>query len=250
MAPPTVDVSDVLLPDTTVPKTIGLLNMIFGGLLLLCGICSGIYVAWIPLMQPMMQAQQQQFDQQMAAERQKQLADLRQQEKQAKSDEERQPIVARRKHLEAQPLPKMPNMGDMSGLSDPWIRGFYAGDLGSGLLMNILMIVAGIGLVNYRAWGRTLGVWVAGIKIVRLIGLYTYAVLWIVPIQVQAFLNMVKEMSAGQPGAQNPDELAKFATTMGIMMSVSWITIMVLGIIYPAVSLWLLTRPYVKQACD
>src|SRR5262249_12326211 len=50
----------VVVPDRGTPRTIGILNIIFGGLLLLCGACYGAYSPMLVAMMPAMQAQQRQ----------------------------------------------------------------------------------------------------------------------------------------------------------------------------------------------
>src|SRR5215471_1940587 len=61
-------------PNPSAAKTIGVLNIVFGACLLLCGLCCGLYMTAVAAMGPMMAVQQQQVQQQMqqAAEAQRQ----------------------------------------------------------------------------------------------------------------------------------------------------------------------------------
>src|ERR1700682_4482945 len=90
-------------PRTAIPKTIGILNIVFGSLLLLCGICFGISLAMQFAMGPMFAAQQQQFQQMLEADRRQKLQELQDLEQAAQNEKEKAPIQARQKALKAQP---------------------------------------------------------------------------------------------------------------------------------------------------
>src|SRR5687768_10445715 len=96
-------------------KTIGILNIVFGSILLLCVICSGLNAMMQSAMGPMFAMQQQQMQQAMQQERQARLEQLQALEKAAKDEDEKKKLQAQQKVIQAQPVPKMP---DFSKLTD------------------------------------------------------------------------------------------------------------------------------------
>ena len=96
-------------PNTTTPRVIGTLNIIFAVGLLLCGACYGLQVILQSAMAPLMAANQQQMQATLEAQRQAQLQQLREQEKAAKTDKEKAELQAEQQVLQARPLPKMPD---------------------------------------------------------------------------------------------------------------------------------------------
>lgn len=249
------DVPDLSLRSrSTAPKTIGVLNIVFGSLMLLCVVCSSLNLMMQANMGPMMAAQQQQMQAAIQAERQQELAELRQQEKAAVDEKERARIVARRKALAAQPVPKMPDFTKFT--KEETLQTYLIADVTTAFVVNVLMIVAGVGLVGYREWGRSLALWVAAIKIVRLLVLYTYYILVVVPVMAQTFVSIFREVfdevaKNGPPGkgVPGPKELEQMGTMMGVMGTGFAIMMMLFGIIYPIITLIVLTRPHVKAAC-
>ncbi len=241
-------------PRTSIPKTIGILNIVFGALLMLCSVCVGLNLAVQSSMGPALAGQQQQFQQMMEAERQKQLQDLKNREQAAKDEKEKADIQAQEKTLRAQPLPKMPDMSKLAETEG--LRTYGIADVVSGLILNVLMIVSGIGLVAYKEWGRKLGLWVALLKIVRLIAVYGFFLLVVVPGLTRAFSSMFQEMAdqmakAAPPGQPAPKaaELAQVGTTVGIVYAAFAVAMIVLGAIYPIIVLILLSRARVRAAC-
>jgi hypothetical protein len=242
-------------PNPSAAKTIGVLNIVFGACLLLCGLCFGLYMTAAAAMGPMMAVQQQQVQQQMqqAAEtqRQEELKELQKREKASKDEKEKAELQARQKALQVpQPVPKLPDMTQF--MRDARFQGYWLTDVGTGLLLNLVMLVTGIGLVGLKEWGRVTGLWVAALKILRLIVLYSFYALVIAPVMVQQFKAMMEEMTkAVPPGgkAPRPEELGQMATVMGAMTTGTAIGMIILGAIYPVVVLIVLTRPRVKAAC-
>lgn len=246
-APYDDDPIPVLKPASTAPKTIGVLNIVFGSLMLLCGICTGLNLMAQSTMGPMMQVQQQQLQQAIEKDRQEQLQRLRDQENAAQDEQEKADLRAQQKALEMRPVPKMPDFTQW--MRDSRILTYFAIDMGSGLFLNVLMIISGIGLLRLAEWGRVLALWVAGLKIVRLIALYSYYALVIVPVIVQQFTSMFREMFEeiarnAPPGQRIPQqaELNDMGTAMGAMMTGMAVVMILFGVIYPIVVLAILSR--------
>jgi hypothetical protein len=242
-------------PRSTIPKTIGILNIVFGSVFLACAICSGINLLIQPaVMGPMMDAQQKQIQAQVEADRARQLALLKAQEDAAPNENEKAAIRARQKALQAMVVPKMPNFAKIA--ESPALQTFSIVDVSTGLVLNIVMLISGIGLLNYKEWGRITAIWLAVLKIIRLITIYTYYALVVVPDMVGNFNTMFKEMfdeigKGAPPGAKMPGqaELDQIGTFMGIAMTATAVTYIIFGVIYPIITLVLLTRQRVKDAC-
>jgi len=241
-------------PRTAIPKTIGILNIVFGSLLLLCGICSGLGLAMQSAMGPMLAVQQKQFQQMMEADRQRKLQELQDREQAAQNEEEKAAIQARQKALKAQPLPKMPDIAKFS--QQVGFQAYWIVDVVTGLILNILMVVSGIGLLHFKEWGRQQGLWVAALKIVRLVAVYGFFILVVVPNMAKAFTTMFQEMAAemaktAPPGQRvpGPAEMGQMGTLLGIWYTAFAIGMIILGVIYPVIVLILLSRPRVNSAC-
>jgi hypothetical protein len=241
-------------PRTGIPKTIGVLNIVFGALLLLCGICFGLSLAMQLAMGPMFAGQQQQIQQMLEADRRQKLQELQDLEQAAQDEKEKAAIQARQKALQAQPIPKMPDMAKFT--QDMGLQAYGIADVVTGLILNILMVISGVGLVSLKEWGRRLGLCVAILKIVRLIALYSIFILVVVPNITKTFMSMFQEMfeemaKVAPPGQRVPGaaEMGQMGTGLGIMFTAYAIGMIILGVIYPIIVLILLSRPQAKAAC-
>src|SRR5262245_14325049 len=235
-------------------RTIGVLNIVFGSLLLLCVICSGLNLAMQSAMGPMFAGQQQQMQQAIEQEWKAKVNELEAQEKAAKDEKEKQELRARQQALRAQPQPKMPDFTKLTG--DQHFLGYTIADVATGIILNVLLLISGIGLVRLKEWGRKMANWTAALKIVRLVALNSYFALVVVPVFVHGFTSIFQEMfeemgKAGPPGQRMPGqaELTQMGTMIGVMMTVYAVALVIFGVIYPIVVLCVLTRPRVKAAC-
>jgi hypothetical protein len=241
-------------PKTAIPKTIGILNIVFGSLLLLCAVCSALNLAIQPALGPMFAAQQQQFQQVQQADRQQKLDQLEKEEQAAKNKEEKAAVQARHKALKDQPLVKMPDMTKFT--QDPTFQAYGIADAVTGLILNILLVVSGIGLLSLKEWARRLGLWVAALKIVFLFVLYGIFIVVVVPRVTEAFTSVFREMmdemaKTAPPGQPVPGkaDLEQMGTILGLVYTGGAIVMIIFGVIYPVVMLVLLSRPRVKAAC-
>jgi hypothetical protein len=236
-------------PDKSTPWTIGLLNVIFGALLLIWGICSGLSFGMQSAMAPRMEQLQRQLQQAVEADRQAQLSRLKEREKGIQDEKEKAKLRAREKSLRAQPVPALPDTTRM--FKNPALLPYSLADTFSGLILNVLMVIAGLGLMSHQSWGRKLALWVAALKIIRLPILYGYFIKVIVPILEDGFAEMFKEMAESMPptpGGPGPQQMQAMGTTIGILMRVFAIGMIVLGAIYPVIVLIALTRPRARAA--
>lgn len=237
-------------PDPSIPKTLGLLNVIFAGLLLLCGGCMGANLIIQLAMMPVMQVQQEQVRVSMDAAHQNQIADLRRKEDAAKDPKEKAALQRRRQTLENQPPPKPPDLTKVGPFGSPQILAYSLTDVFTGLVLNVAMLVAGIGLLNFKEWGRQMGIWVAAIKLARLFLLYGYFIIAIVPTYSKQIMEMFQNVAPAGAGGPQPQQVAEMGSAMGVMMAVSTAGMIVLGAIYPVICLLLLPRASAKAACQ
>ena len=153
-------------PPTSAHKVIGTLNMIFAGLLLMYGACIGIYFVVQAAMTPMLENMQQSgvqesMNAQANQQREKQIAELKEQAETATSDEQRQQIESEIDELQQQEPVEMPKIDMMALNRDPHIVGFLWTDLGTAAVLNVLLFVSGVGLLGPpKAWGAAS--WLSG----------------------------------------------------------------------------------------
>ena len=244
-----------LIPNYRTPRLIGILNIVFACALLLCGLGSAVYVAVLPALAKGMGQFTKQAEDNLKAQRKQQVDALIDQEKQAETDEQKAEIAERRKMLEAAPTPKLATMPDLNnmGFNDPKMVAWWGSETVSGLVLNVMMLVSGVGLASYKAWGRALAVWTAALKIARLWLAYSIFTVAIAPPLAQRVGTAVGKMMAdqqqamGRPGQGMPPA-DFFIKTYTIMWTATGVGMMTLGVIYPALVLWFLTRPPVKLA--
>jgi len=233
---------------TTIPRTFGILNIIFGGLLCVCGAGYGLYIVGTLFMGPAMQAQQGQMKATLEAEWSDRLQDLRDQEAAAETDEDKEFYKSQREALQANP-PVVPDMSGMMDFGkDPRVIGYGIVDVLSGLLLNVLLITAGAGLLGLKEWSRRLSLQIAVVKLIRLFLLETYMIVVVIPLIAEGFVRMFESAQQGAGGgAADPAEVA---SAMSIMYSSMAVAMLIFGAIYPVIMLICLTRERVKVACQ
>jgi hypothetical protein len=246
----------VVLPSPRILKVIGILNIVFGSALILFGLCMGLYLAALPVFGKAMTEIQKQAEAKAEASRKADLEAVDAEEKAAQTEEEKRALQEKRQMIEARkvavPITSM-DFGKM-GFSEPKVIGFYAADLLTAIVLDVLMIVAGVGLLQRRLWGLKLGLWTAGLKIVRLVVAQSVFALVIAPPLAEKMGRAVGTMivdqqkaAGGQAAAFDPALLVR---TYLITFTMTAAATLVFGAIYPAISLWLLTRPGARAACD
>ena len=236
-------------PNTGIPKTIGALNIIFASLLLLCGVCSGLYTAMQSAIWTMAAKQMPRVQKAIEAQREFELRKLEEQEAAAPNAEAKAALQAQQQALKEQPLSKAPDIGK---IVTPAMIIYGATDLTTGIVLNVLLLISGIGLLGLNEWGRVVALWSAGLKLIRLVTLYGYFAVVAAPAMAQQIAGVFEEMIKNQPpGADGPgpEEIAEAARFIGFMFSGGAIMMMVAGAIYPTIVLILLTRSSAKAAC-
>ncbi len=144
-------------------------------------------------------------------------------------------------------MPDMSKVTDM--MKNPVIRANQWLDFVSGLALNVVMLVSGIGLVQLKEWSRKLALWTFGLKIVRLGVLATITIIFIIPITAKMSSDLMAGMvqsGAGGPQAAMMGNMAKLQAAFGTASAV-------LGFIFcsiwPVIGIVLLSRPGTRAAC-
>ncbi len=243
-----------VVPNPQVPRTFGLLNIIFGVIMLLVGAGYAVWFVMAPTFTKAMQVEMEKQQANITAQHEAKLADLKRREEAAKSEEEKVTLKSERETLAATPPPDMSSFQDLTGwniMSDTRLAIYYFSEVGSGILLNILMIVAGGGLLALTNWGRRLALGVAWLKILRWAAMIVVTLVLVVPITTERMQKAFAKIDAQAQakGGPAPFKMTDFAR-MSAMMGAVFATIGgIVASIYPALTLWFLTRPRAVAAC-
>jgi len=248
-----------VVPKPQALQTLGVLNLIFGLCLALGGAMVLTNAISYSTTGRSMNALAEAIEIQSESAYEQRLARLEELERQAERDAAKERFRETRLELEEQgPEPPgdlamftwMSDLGPMSldELTGPivwlWVEGT------TGILLNTLLIATGFGMLERSDWGRRLALWVAGIKIGRLVVLYGVALVLIVPAVSRALGESVDEMMAAQGAAGGGGPPPGFiGQAYAIAFSVLCVVMILFGVIYPIILLRSLTRPGVKAAC-
>ena len=104
-----------VVPNPQIPRSFGLMNIIFGSVMLLVGAGYATMYAFAPTITQQMRAEIKKQQEIKRAERESKLAELKQQEDAAKTDEDKATIRDERKALEKQVAPDLSGMDDILG---------------------------------------------------------------------------------------------------------------------------------------
>ena len=241
------------LPKPAIPKTLGILNVIFAVLLILFGLCAGVSALLAPAIQQFGQRTLDQQKAQAEARKASELKALDDQAQAAKTDEEKATIAKERDAVANRPVPAVPTI-DMgtAAINDPRIKANIVAQLVTGLILHILLLIAGIGLIRLTAWGRSLTLWWAGLQIAQLLILAVVNFMVMMPIQQassEATLTKLKEDMA-KPNAppqlamtvQMTEIMVKFAPAISVSYTLS-------AMVYPVICLALLQTAGARAAC-
>lgn len=222
-------------------RTLGTLNIVFGSLTLMWSLCSdGALVAMPPIMK-MMSRQVASVQATLDAQNEGRVDQLRQQMAEVKTEAERDAI---RKQIARQRAGRMvvattvqAQILDTMDVQDPRFFAHYGATILSALVLDTALIVAGTGLMRLRRWGRTLSLWVAGLTIVRLLAVAASTALVARPVWER-----INESMFASTAMVGLDEASiREMAAMGRTFNYVWLAaIVVLGLAYPIVSLWLL----------
>jgi hypothetical protein len=134
------------------------------------------------------------------------------------------------------------------GMDDPVLVRFFVVDTLTSLVFTAIMFATGIGLINLAGWGAWGWKYLAWAKIARLWLFWGYFIVAVAPAFSDAMARSALAMvnPSGLPGKlPTLGELTRIYSIMNLIVGVGMI---VFGTIYPALSIWLLSRPGVKEA--
>lgn len=238
-----------VVPNPKIPRTIGILNIVFASLLLLYGMVQGVMSIASPLLTRGVLSRVQEQKNQLRAQAQNELADLVRQESATEDAAEKARIQSRRTVVQSQ-LQRLGTEPDLSAIqnmtTDPRVLGHAIANIVTGLTLNALMLSSGLGLIKLREWGRKLGLWVAGLKLARLAALTASQVLLVLPVTTQRMNEMMVQGNLGASGGPDVEQMMKM--TALVSTAVAALTL-ILGSIYPVIVLWALSRPATRAAC-
>jgi hypothetical protein len=243
-----------VLPKPGIPKTLGILNVIFGVLLVLGGSCQLVMTVFLPAILQGAQNIAKDAQAKVEAQEKANLKSIDDQIAAAKTDEEKKALEQQRDAAAANKVQINPM--DISAatdaLKDPKIMAVSFGGIITGLILHILLLVSGIGLIRLTPWGRTLGVWWGVLMIVQVLGLLLATIFIALPankpIQEKAIAlaeEAAKKPGAG-PGEASAAQMAKVMASLTVPMAVGQ---SLSGIVYPIVLLILLNTAGARAAC-
>ena len=259
-----------VVPNPQIPRTFGMMNLVFGILLLLMGAGYLAMYVFMPTFQKKMAGQMKEQLETAKKSRESKLAELKKteaaakaKEAAAKTKEETEKAkeattaaVEERETFENNPDPDLSAMTDMMGwniMADPRVAVYYFTEVISGMVFNVAMIISGIGLLGLAEWGRKAGIMVAWLKIVRWVAMTVVIMVLIVPITTEKMDKMMQSVQAQvnvkSGGRPAPVPMVGFGQMMAVMSAVGVVFSALVASIYPILSLWFLTRPPTRAAC-
>src|SRR5271165_1620865 len=147
-----------VVPNPQIPRSFGLMNITFGAILLLVAIGYGATYVYAPMIQKQFQMNPVKEQQEKRkADRAARIAELKRQEAEVKNEEEKKILIDERTALEQTVEPDLSAFEDLQNLNaynEPRLAIYYILDVSTAVILNILMIVAGAGLMAPAEWAR------------------------------------------------------------------------------------------------
>ncbi len=230
-----------------IPKTLGILNIIFGFILLMFGLCGVVANLSLPAIQEFTKTAQAKFDAEIA----RQDKELEAKEKAATDPAVRDQFRADREKLKSAPRPQMEQM-NFDSMKDPTVRAFTWFNMLGSMLIYVAMIVTGFGLVGLHEWAR-----VAAIRLAAIGLIFTWvgtgaSIALVMPEQAKANQKRIASLEAAEKdGKGNPNSAMELQMLriMGDLMPAFAIGGAIVGSVYPIISLLLLRTLGAKEAC-
>lgn len=259
--PPVVPVT----PKPGLARTIGSFNVAFGFFLLMLGL--GPLDSIGPSLTQNQPFKLERGDAQNLYDqyRERQIAELQVLEKSTLDEKKKAILRTERLDLVAKHQTDIDQHLDLKAINHVFllVNWYFWADFATGPVLNLLMLASGIGLTQLRVWARKLAIWVAALKIVRIISLTLFLTLVVVP-QASRVLKSIAQTelgtvilakanasliqaSAGPPPMRYTAE--NFSLAMSLIAYFVAVLFMILSLVYPAITLVVLTRPGVKAAC-
>lgn len=236
------------VPNTSLPKTTGVLNIIFATLMLLFVALQVVMTFLAPKLIDFAQSSVREVQARAEASRKQRIDGLRADEAAAESEAEKERIRGEIRAIEARPVSTGPDMKAlMVRMDTPIIRAYSWTDMGTALILNALMLASGVGLLRLKERARRLALWVGGLKLARLLVLLLIQMVFILPISMKMQQDMIAQMGeSGAPHASAVQMTAKMGAAAGMAMIV---VTTAFAMVWPILMIVLLTRPGSRAAC-
>jgi uncharacterized protein YxeA len=243
-----------------IPKAVGWLNIALSLMLMGCGTCYIAYTVAIPGFDNFIREAQKQTKEDARKKRDNEIAALKKQQTQAATEQEKEEIGDQIKAVpEAPDMPFLEIGAKHFGLDNPRVLGHFAADASSGLLLNLLLLISGIGLVRCKEWGRKMAIGVAAAKILRHVILSISAIFVMSPVLLgrtdaffkeQATARTAEAKATGEKTTFSSEEAADLSRELRSAVYAAVAYILIVGSVYPVLTLVVLTRPSAKAACS
>jgi hypothetical protein len=246
-----------------VARALGILNVLIGGTLFLCGAGTNIVDSIFPTFTTYatISLDARTLQETYERDRQERIEALRAQEKKAESEAARERIrsevaAASSEHHDVKTVLDLPQINRHL----TWVSRYLWIEVLSGVVLNLFLLCTGLGLILCEEWARKVAIVVAAVKIVRLILLDIFFTLVVFPHFAAAEKSIMATdlgsrladhymrslftrpgVPAGQP-VPSPQEMVTSLVVTGNLFYL-------LGTLYPLASLIILTRPGVRAAC-
>jgi hypothetical protein len=243
-----------VVPNPQLPRSFGLMNIIFGSLLLLLALGLGFWYLYTPTFTRQMQESVNKIEADRKAEHDERIADLKKQEAEAKTQEERESLKEERASIEKKTGVSVVPFGDLSSMnamSDKRIAAYYAIEVSAAVILNVLMIVSGAGLLGLAEWARRMAIVVAQLKILRWIAMTVALFVLVLPVSMEMAEKAVAAAQAqiNAQGAAMPMPMSGFIRFGMIFAAVWHVFCAIVAFVYPALVWWYLSRPPARAAC-
>ena len=245
-----------VVPNPQIPRSFGLMNIIFGAILVLVAIGFGLNYVYAPVIQKKFQLPIKEQQEKRKAERAEKITELKRQEDAAKNQEEKQALADERTTLEQTSEPDLSAFEDLQNINaytEPRLAIYYILDVSTAVVLNVLMIIAGGGLMALAEWARRLSIRVAQLKILRWLAMVIATMVLILPMtleRAQKGMAALEAQMRAQPGGAAPP--VSFTAIMRYLMmfgAVVMVFTAIVASVYPAISWWYLSRPAARAAC-
>ena len=249
------NVDGYVLPKPGIPKTLGILNVIFGVLLILVGFCTIGGLVAAPALLQFAEKTAKEVQAKVEVQRKAEEKAIEDREAAAKTDEEKKAIEKELADLKASPPASNPV--DVSAatdiLKDPTIMAYTYAGLVTGLILHILLLISGIGLIRLTSWGRSMALWWGGLMIVQVALLMVANLAVVLPITRLANEKQIEKLEAdakAQGAGPAQASALQLAKAMGSMQAVLAVGQSLSGMIYPVILLILLNTAGARAACQ
>jgi hypothetical protein len=244
-----------VVPNPQIPRSFGLMNIIFGAIMLLVAVGFGLSYIYAPILQKQFQIPIKEQQAKQKAERAEKIADLKKQEAAAKTEEEKKSLAEERSFLEAKVEPDLSAIEDLQNInafSDARLAVYYVLEIATAIILNVLMIVAGAGLLGLAEWSRRLSIRVSQLKMLRWLAMVIATMVLILPITMersQKAMSAVEAQIQAQGGTAPPISLTAVMRWSMMFGAVVMVFTAIVACVYPALEWWYLSRPPARAAC-